>query len=99
MDEIAEQLGVMPCVLKLMFTDPLLAYYTLYGVPSPHQYRIHGAGAWDGARDAIREANEIVFPSTTNYARSNPGTIRVAIMFIQNLIGYPLYMLSGLWKP
>ncbi|POI28464.1 hypothetical protein CIB84_007786, partial [Bambusicola thoracicus] len=53
MDELACQLGVKPNLLLLFLTDPKLALEVLLGPCTPYQYRLHGPGAWQGARAAI----------------------------------------------
>lgn len=53
MDELACQLGVKPNLPLLFLTDPKLALEVLLGPCTPYQYRLHGPGAWRGARAAI----------------------------------------------
>ncbi|XP_019474109.1 dimethylaniline monooxygenase [N-oxide-forming] 5-like [Meleagris gallopavo] len=53
MDELACQLGVKPNLPMLFLTDPKLALEVLLGPCTPYQYRLHGPGAWQGAREAI----------------------------------------------
>ncbi|XP_019936740.2 flavin-containing monooxygenase 5-like [Paralichthys olivaceus] len=53
MDEIAEQVGVRPHILKILLTDPRLGFKVLLGPCSPYQYRLRGPGKWAGARQAI----------------------------------------------
>ena len=53
MDEIAEQVGVRPNILKILLTDPRLGLKVLLGPCSPYQYRLRGPGKWAGAREAI----------------------------------------------
>lgn len=58
MDEIAEQLGVKPNLLKYMFTDFPLFLRLLFGPCLSYQYRLEGHGKWDGAREAIMTCDE-----------------------------------------
>uniref|UniRef100_A0A673K5S6 Flavin-containing monooxygenase n=1 Tax=Sinocyclocheilus rhinocerous TaxID=307959 RepID=A0A673K5S6_9TELE len=53
MDELAKQVGVCPPILKLLLTDPRLALNIIFGPCTPYQFRLHGPGRWDGARQAI----------------------------------------------
>ncbi|XP_078141682.1 flavin-containing monooxygenase 5-like [Centroberyx gerrardi] len=53
MDEIAEQVGVRPSILRLLLTDPRLGLSVFLGPPTPYQYRLRGPGKWAGARQAI----------------------------------------------
>ncbi|XP_016144472.1 dimethylaniline monooxygenase [N-oxide-forming] 5-like [Sinocyclocheilus grahami] len=53
MDELAKQVGVCPPILKLLLTDPRLALNIIFGPCTPYQFRFHGPGRWDGARQAI----------------------------------------------
>ncbi|XP_043076185.1 flavin-containing monooxygenase 5-like [Puntigrus tetrazona] len=53
MDELAKQVGVRPSILKLFVTDPRLALNVIFGPCTPYQFRLHGPGRWEGARQAI----------------------------------------------
>ncbi|XP_067240896.1 flavin-containing monooxygenase 5-like [Chanodichthys erythropterus] len=53
MDELAKQVGVRPSILKLVLTDPRLALNIIFGPCTPYQFRLHGPGQWEGARQAI----------------------------------------------
>ncbi|KAM9384190.1 flavin-containing monooxygenase 5-like [Pholidichthys leucotaenia] len=53
MDEIAEQVGVRPNILKLLLTDPRVGLSLLFGPCTPYQFRLSGPGKWAGARQAI----------------------------------------------
>ncbi|XP_051731789.1 si:dkey-239i20.2 isoform X21 [Ctenopharyngodon idella] len=53
MDELAKQVGVRPSILKLLLTDPRLALNIIFGPCTPYQFRVHGPGQWEGARQAI----------------------------------------------
>ncbi|KAK2883602.1 hypothetical protein QQF64_016745 [Cirrhinus molitorella] len=53
MDELAKQVGVCPSILKLLLTDPKLALNIIFGPCTPYQFRLHGPGQWEGARQAI----------------------------------------------
>eukprot|EP00842_Homolaphlyctis_polyrhiza_P006527 jgi/Hompol1/6876/HPOL_002991-RA len=56
-DEIASQIGVVPYLLLLLFIDFTLFIKIVFGCWCPFQYRLHGPGAWKGARQAIMDAN------------------------------------------
>lgn len=53
MDELANQVGVRPSMLRLLLTDPRLAFNIFFGPCTPYQFRLHGPGQWEGARQAI----------------------------------------------
>ncbi|KAK7150605.1 hypothetical protein R3I93_011750 [Phoxinus phoxinus] len=53
MDDLAKQVGVCPSILKLLLTDPRLALNIIFGPCTPYQFRLHGPGRWEGARQAI----------------------------------------------
>lgn len=59
-DELAEEIGCKPNLLKLAITDPKLFWYVFFGPSLPYQYRLYGPHAWEGARDAILNYNERV---------------------------------------
>ncbi|XP_070532034.1 dimethylaniline monooxygenase [N-oxide-forming] 2-like [Ptychodera flava] len=52
-DELARDLGILPSVLKLLFTDPRLAYAFYFLPPVGAWYRLQGQASWTGARNAI----------------------------------------------
>ncbi|XP_077987087.1 flavin-containing monooxygenase 5-like [Glandiceps talaboti] len=49
-DELAQDIGALPNVWKLLFTDPKLAYIFFFGRVIASCYRLQGPAAWDGAR-------------------------------------------------
>nr|AAI55135.1 Si:dkey-239i20.2 [Danio rerio] len=53
MDELAKQVGVRPSIPRLLLTDPRLAFKIIFGPCTPYQFRLHGPGQWEGARQAI----------------------------------------------
>ncbi|XP_056337117.1 flavin-containing monooxygenase 5-like [Danio aesculapii] len=53
MDELAKQVGVRPSIMRLLLTDPRLAFNIMFGPCTPYQFRLHGPGQWEGARQAI----------------------------------------------
>ncbi|TWW57657.1 Dimethylaniline monooxygenase [N-oxide-forming] 5 [Takifugu flavidus] len=66
MDEIAEQVGVRPNILKLLLTDPRLGWNVVFGPCTPYQYRLRGPGKWAGARQAIlTQWERVVHPMQT----------------------------------
>lgn len=52
-DELAKLAGCFPNFKKLFLTDPVLALKCIFDPCTPYQYRLHGPGAWTGARKAI----------------------------------------------
>ena len=42
MDELAQELGVRPNLVKYFFTDPVLWRALLFGAAAPYQYRLEG---------------------------------------------------------
>lgn len=53
MDELADQFGAKPKVLKYLFTDNKLLRAMLFGPCVPYQFRIEGPHPWLGARETI----------------------------------------------
>ncbi|MEQ2211237.1 hypothetical protein XENOCAPTIV_012883 [Xenoophorus captivus] len=53
MDDIAAEVGVRPSLPWLFFTDYQLFKHVLWGPVTAYQYRLMGAGKWEGARKAI----------------------------------------------
>lgn len=53
MDELADEIGVRPSLLRLFFTDYPLFKRILWGPVTSYQYRITGPGKWAGARRTI----------------------------------------------
>ena len=64
MDEIANQFGAKPDLIKLFFTDPGLALRCFFGPCFPYQYRLMGPGKWDGAKEAINTTWDRVYAAT-----------------------------------
>jgi len=60
LDELAEQIGCKPYLLKILFTDPRLFFKLILGPSLPYQYRLRGPHKWEGAREAIMTCNERV---------------------------------------
>ncbi|KFM71581.1 Dimethylaniline monooxygenase [N-oxide-forming] 5, partial [Stegodyphus mimosarum] len=58
MDELAEQIGAKPNMLKLAITDPKLFWVCMNGPCLPYQYRLQGPHASSGARNAILGAKD-----------------------------------------
>lgn len=58
MDEIAEQMGAKPNLLKYFFLDPALWRRLFFGPCVPYQFRLDGPGKWSGARKAILEVDD-----------------------------------------
>ncbi|XP_054708613.1 flavin-containing monooxygenase 5-like [Uloborus diversus] len=60
-DELAEEIGAKPNLLKLALTDPKLFWAVFFGPSLPYQYRLQGPHTWEGARDAILTYKERVY--------------------------------------
>lgn len=66
MDEIAKLVGVMPRILRLLLSDPRMAWNVVFGPCTPYQYRLRGPGKWAGARQAIlSQMDRVVQPMQT----------------------------------
>ena len=61
MDDIAEILRCKPNVLKIMFTDPVLAWNLWNGPATAYTYRLTGPKPWKGARKAVLETKDRIF--------------------------------------
>lgn len=53
MDDLAGEIGCVPSLLRLFFTDYSLFKRVLWGPVTAFQYRLRGPGKWEGARRAI----------------------------------------------
>lgn len=60
MDEIADQVGCSPNLLKILFTDPKLFWCCFSGPSLTYQYRLRGPHCWQGARASILSYKERV---------------------------------------
>lgn len=66
MDEIAKLVGVMPRILRLLLSDPRMAWNVVFGPCTPYQYRLRGPGKWAGARQAIlSQMDRVIQPMQT----------------------------------
>ncbi|EDV22235.1 uncharacterized protein TRIADDRAFT_50681 [Trichoplax adhaerens] len=73
MDEIADLIGCKPSFFSLMLTDPSLVFKCIFGPCTPPQFRLRGPHAWDGAKNAIRQAkNNIDKPTRTRQIEDIP---------------------------
>eukprot|EP00743_Colponemidia_sp_Colp-15_P007028 GILK01007584.1.p1 GENE.GILK01007584.1~~GILK01007584.1.p1 ORF type:complete len:556 (-),score=75.63 GILK01007584.1:115-1755(-) len=61
MDELASQIGAKPNFLRLLLSDPMLAYKCLTGPNTPCQYRLVGPNPWAGAKAEIARTYWNVF--------------------------------------
>ena len=61
------------CLLeRLVFEDPLLAKEVYFGPCTPYQFRLHGPGAWSGARGAIMtQWDRVIAPMKTRAIKSD----------------------------
>lgn len=63
MDDIAEEYGAKPNLLKMAITDPMLFWKCFTGPCLSYQYRLQGPHSWSGARDAIMSYEErLLYP-------------------------------------
>ncbi|GFQ93171.1 dimethylaniline monooxygenase 5 [Trichonephila clavata] len=94
-DELAEQIGAKPNLLKLALTDLKLFWAIFTGPSLPYQYRLQGPHPWPGARDAILTYKErVVTPLQRpgqKYGRRNRGLLSTG--FLMKL----LFILPILW--
>lgn len=63
-ERVSSLIGAKPNILKMAFTDPLLAYKCFFGPAYPFTYRLQGPNSWDGAREAIMTAWDYTILST-----------------------------------
>lgn len=64
MDEMAALLGCAPNPFDFALSDLVLAYHLMFSPIMPYFYRLRGAHAWAGAREAILGADERVRKGT-----------------------------------
>eukprot|EP00057_Strongylocentrotus_purpuratus_P025074 XP_011679548.1 PREDICTED: dimethylaniline monooxygenase [N-oxide-forming] 2-like [Strongylocentrotus purpuratus] len=57
-DQLAKAIGALPSLTKLLFTDPVLAYYFYFTPAYPPSHRLVGPGATPGARQALIDGKE-----------------------------------------
>nr|AAQ94601.1 flavin containing monooxygenase 1 [Danio rerio] len=72
MDELAKQVGVRPSIPRLLLTDPRLAFKIIFGPCTPYQFRLHGPGQWEGARQAILTQWDRVMKPLKTRCREEP---------------------------
>ncbi|XP_072176904.1 flavin-containing monooxygenase 5-like [Diadema setosum] len=97
MDMIAMKIGCRPAFKDLLKTDPSLAYKFIFGPNYPMFYRLVGAHAWHGARDAIFRAPADTAKATKTRSVTSPtpdipdtrifGKLMMAVVLIVLLIG------------
>lgn len=85
-DNLSQQIGCKPNILRILFSDPVLAFYCFFGPLHPAQYRLQGPGKWSGARKAIMEVySNTVYPTMTRTVQpknqNRLQTIRYGIKF------------------
>lgn len=86
-DELANQVGCKPNLVKLFFSDPTLALRCFFGPCTPVQYRLMGPGAWKGAKKAIEDApGNVIYATKTRVLLKKeeqaPNTPAVYLMFL-----------------
>jgi dimethylaniline monooxygenase (N-oxide forming) len=58
-DELAEQIGCKPNIIKYFFINPKLWYHIYFGPPTPYQYRLNGPNCdYKNAKDLIYSQNK-----------------------------------------
>ncbi|XP_056337116.1 flavin-containing monooxygenase 5-like [Danio aesculapii] len=72
MDELAKQVGVRPSIPRLLLTDLRLALSIIFGPCTPYQFRLHGPGQWEGARQAILTQWDRVMKPLKTRCREEP---------------------------
>jgi len=95
-DEIAEEIGCRPSILKLFLKDPFFGLQCLFGPCAPYQYRLMGPGCWDGAKKAIKDLPmNIEFPTKTRVVKREEGSRKI-YLFV-TLIAAIVALLIKLW--
>ncbi|XP_073427648.1 dimethylaniline monooxygenase [N-oxide-forming] 2-like isoform X2 [Dendrobates tinctorius] len=78
MDEVAEEIGVHPNIMRLLITDPKLALKVFFGPCTPYQYRLTGPGKWSGARNAIMtQLSRTINPARTRVVQKSMDSRRM----------------------
>ncbi|KAM4722884.1 uncharacterized protein WCC33_009064 [Rhinophrynus dorsalis] len=73
MDEVSIEIDARPNVIRMLLTDPQLAWQLLFGPCTPYQYRLTGPGKWHGARKAIlTQWDRTLNPSRTRIVSNSP---------------------------
>ncbi|VBB25470.1 unnamed protein product [Acanthocheilonema viteae] len=60
MDEIAEQIGCRPTLMKYIFTEPSFCLRLFIGANAPYVYRLEGPGSWNKAKETLMNLPERV---------------------------------------
>ncbi|PAA58901.1 hypothetical protein BOX15_Mlig009810g1 [Macrostomum lignano] len=101
MDEIHEQFGARPNMLRLWLSDPRLASSVWFGPCLPYHYRLDGPHAWPGAREAILNVwDRVRAPLATRPlppAPSANGSFG-SILCLVAIAGVLLAVLALLWR-
>ena len=86
-DELAEMIGCKPDIMKLLLTDPLLAFKCFFGPCTPPQYRLMGPGAWSGAKEAIQKAHSnIIYATKTREIKEEAGSRVMMLAIVAGII-------------
>lgn len=79
-DSLSQQIGCKPSILRILLSDPVLAFYCFFAPLHPAQYRLRGPGKWPGARKAIMEIfSNNVYPTMTRTVERETKNRRQAI--------------------
>ncbi|XP_029843021.2 flavin-containing monooxygenase 5 [Ixodes scapularis] len=97
MDELADQFGARPKILKYLFTDYEL-FKALLGPCVPYQFRLEGPHSWAGARDAVLGARErIHYPLNRNCTSfsTKKGVSPAFYMVVAAFVIFIAYLMSS----
>ena len=64
-NELADEFGVKPTFLSLLFRSPSTAYKVFFGPAFPCHYRLLGPGAWNGAWRETHRLYDMIYPPTS----------------------------------
>ncbi|XP_071476244.1 flavin-containing monooxygenase 5-like [Diadema antillarum] len=95
-DRLAREIGALPSLWKLLFTDPKLAYSFFFDSMYPPCYRLVGPHAMPGAREAfLRSSEDLMHGITPSSVRnkSKPCS-KDSSMSVTKLLGFSVAILS-----
>ncbi|XP_018414574.1 PREDICTED: dimethylaniline monooxygenase [N-oxide-forming] 2-like [Nanorana parkeri] len=83
LEDIASEIGVLPNLLKLFLTDPVLAIKLVFGIFNSYHFRLIGPAKWDGAREAIlTQWDRIEKPLRTRVPKRNSKSSPISFMLL-----------------
>src|SRR6218665_1126644 len=81
--------------VRLILTDPRLAFAMLFGPSAPTHYRVMGHGAWPGARESILTImDRIAVPLKTRKSPENGQSSAMIYLFVFLAIALCLLAIS-----